>query len=398
MSAVAESIALRPRRPVALSGLDAVNRRIAEWEGEFVVANRLVLGAKPGPDAVVLSSNDYLALARDPRIVEAMTRALRNSPTDVLMSTVYTQYLEAQMEFEAAMAGYVGAAATVLCQSGWTANDALMQVLADSETPVYLDLMAHASLWQGTHNAGARPRPFRHNDPESLEALIRRYGPGLIAVDSVYSLNGDLCPLAALVDAAERHDCALVVDESHAIGVRGGQGAGLVAELGFAERVAFRTFSLSKAFVGRGGMVAGPERALLHFRYDSRPAVFSSAVLLHEVAGFVAALEAVRSDEWRRQALKRKANDLKAGLRAAGWAVSDNDSPIAALIPGSDELTLRLRDALEARNVFGAVFCTPATAKNRSLLRLTLNAAVTQAELDHVISACAAVRRELALP
>jgi CAI-1 autoinducer synthase len=376
------------------SAFDCLSERIREWRAAYVGAKHLVVGKLPDKHAILVANNDYLALGRDPRIVKAITDALQNCDLSVFMSAVYVQYLAEQERYEAAMARYIGAEAAVLCQSGWAANDGLIQTLADTEMPVYIDFLAHASLWQGVQSSGAKPRPFRHNDPESLEALVRRHGPGLVAVDTVYSTTGDVCPLGAVVDIAEAHGCMIVADESHAVGVRGPEGAGLAAELGLVERVHFRTYSLSKAFVGRGGVVAGPARALEYFRFQSRPAIFSSAVLPYEIAGFVAALDAVRTDDWRRLALRRNAEHVGRGLQSAGIEIAAHGSPIIALIGGPEASSVRLRDALEAHHVFGALFCVPATAKNRSLVRLTLNAAMQQPELDRIIEACVAVRRE----
>lgn len=377
--------------------LHSVNQRYLEWKSGYAAANLIVVGSKPGAGAILLAGNDYLSLARHPKIVQAIADCLHNTPSDVLMSTVYVQHLDVQQRYEAAMAAYLGSEGAVLCQSGWSANDGLIQVLADEDTPVYIDVGAHASLWQGIHSAGATARPFRHNDPASLSALTKRYGPGLIAADAVYSTTGDVCPLGDFVDIAERQGCLVLLDESHAIGVRGPCGAGLAAELGLADRVSFRTVSLSKAFVGRGGIVAGPSQLLEYFRFVARPSVFSSAVLLHEIAAFSAALEIIREDDWRRQALRRKSDHLRQGLLAAGWPIANNDAPIIALIGGAEEVTVRMRDALEARNVFGAVFCAPSTPKNRSLVRLTANATVPESDLNQVIDACAAARQEAGL-
>ncbi len=134
-----------------------------------------------------------------------------------------------------------------------------------------------------------------------------------------------------------------------------------------------------------------------YFRFQARPSVFSSAVLEHEVAGFATALHIVRRGDERRQALRRNSDYLRAGLLDAGCRIANNDSPIIALVAGSEERTVQLRDALEARNVFGAVFCAPSTPKNRALVRLTLNAALVKEELDQVIAACGAVHRETGL-
>jgi CAI-1 autoinducer synthase len=391
-----QTVALRDwRLPPPPSALESVNQRFVEWKSGYAAANLIVVGRKPGAGAILLAGNDYLSLARHPEIVRAITQALHNSRADVLMSTVYVQHLDVQRRFEADMAAYLGSEAAVLCQSGWSANDGLIQVLADSEMPVYIDIAAHASLWQGIHSAGAAARPFRHNDPGSLSTLVKRYGPGLIAADAVYSTTGDICPLGDFVDIAERQGCMLVLDESHAVGVRGPGGTGLVAELGLIDHVHFRTFSLSKAFAGRGGVVAGSSRLLEYFRFVARPSVFSSAVTLHEIAAFSAALEIIRGDDHGREALRRKSSYLRDGLLAAGWPIANNDAPIIALMGGAEERTVRLRDALEARNVFGAVFCAPSTPKSRSLVRLTLNAPIPDSDLDKVIDACAAARQEI---
>jgi len=368
-----------------------------EWKSGYAATNLIVVGKTPGAEAILLAGNDYLSLARHPRIVDAIMTTLRDTPADVLMSGVYVQHLEVQQRFEAAVAGWLGSEAAVLCQSGWSANDGLIQVLADNETPVYIDIAAHASLWQGIHSAGATARPFRHNDAASLSALTRRYGPGLIVADTVYSTTGDICPLADFVEVAESQGCMLLMDESHAVAVRGPSGNGLVGELGLSDRVHFRTFSLSKAFVGRGGVVAGPRHLMEYFRFVARPSVFSSAVLLHELAAFSAALDLIREEDWRRDALHAKSDYLRRGLKAAGWPIADNDAPIIALPGGSEERTVQLRDALEAEGVFGAVFCAPSTPRNRALVRLTVNALVSQEALDHVIAVCAAVRQEMAL-
>jgi CAI-1 autoinducer synthase len=394
MSSGEHTLAFRDWGPSPASTLDAVNQRIAEWKSGYAAANLIVVGRKPDRDAILLAGNDYLSLARHPKIVQAITDTLHSSRADVLMSSVYVQHLEVQRQYEAAMAAHLGSEAAVLCQSGWSANDGLIQVLADDNTPVYIDIRAHASLWQGIHSAGATARPFRHNDPASLGALIKRHGPGLIVADAVYSTTGDVCPLRDIVEIAEGQGCIVLLDESHSIGVRGPCGIGLAAELGLVDRVHFRTFSLSKAFVGRGGIVAGPSHLLEYFRFVARPSVFSSAVLLHEIAAFSAALEIARQDEWRREALRRKSDYLRQGLAAVGWPIASNDAPIIALMGGGEARTVRLRDALEARNVFGSVFCAPSTPKNRSLVRLTVNAAVSQSDLDRVIDACAAARQE----
>ncbi len=362
------------------------------WGGGHIMKGRL-----PDTGALLLSSNDYLAIADHPAIVDAQVDALRREGRAGLRSDVYRQGTDALRGFEVGLAELMRAEDAVVCQSGWNANTGLIQSIAQPGTPVYVDMFAHTSLWEGVTSAGADPHPFKHNDVQSLERLVERYGAGVIAVDAVYSTSGRLCPLTEVVAVAERHGCVLVVDESHALGVFGSEGEGLTATLGLAERVHFRTASLSKAFAARGGVVAGQGRHVEYFRYESRPAIFSSGLLPHEAAAFRATLDIVRSEGWRRVRLQANADDLRTRLDGLGYNVDDSECQIISLVAGPEESTMRLRDALESRGIFGAVFCAPATAKNRSLIRFSVHADLTREDLDRVIGVCAHIRQEVGM-
>ncbi|MFM9864289.1 MAG: alpha-hydroxyketone-type quorum-sensing autoinducer synthase [Micropepsaceae bacterium] len=354
----------------------------------------VVAGRVPGPGALEMWSNDYLGLGGHPEIVKAQVDLLESHSEGVFMSAVFLGATSLQRRFEEQMAAYLGADAAVLCQSGWSANTGLVQALVDERTPVYLDQFAHASMWEGAHMAGATTHAFRHNQAAHLERQVRQHGPGLILVDAVYSAYGTVCPLAEIAAVSERLGCILAVDESHSIGVYGPHGEGLVHTLGLTEKVQYRTFSLSKAFATRAGMVAGPQRVMSYFPYEARPAIFSSAVLLHEVAGLAATLKVVQEEDWRRQQLWYNTRFLRRGLRRLGYAVDQSTSQIVALHSGNDAQTRALRDALEDRDVFGAVFCAPATPKNHGVIRLSVNARLREDDLTRVIDAFDAIARD----
>lgn len=354
-------------------------------------------GTPPGPATVILSSNDYLSIAGDRRIVDAQMRRLAEDGNKVMMSAVFYHMETEQRAFERRMAAFLGAEDAVLCQSGWSANDGLIQTIADNTTPLYLDIFAHMSLWQGAISAGVRARPFRHNSVDSLANLIGKFGPGIIGIDSVYSTLGDMAPLGEFADLAQRTGSILVVDESHSVGVYGPRGAGLVVELGLADRVHYRTFSMSKAFASRAGIVAGPARAIEFYRYESRPAIFSSAVVPHEVAGFDATLDLIAASDDRRRACLANADRLRSALDALGYNVDASETQIVSLEAGPEPDVIRLRQALERRDVQGAVFCAPATPKNRAMVRFSVTAGITDAQLDHVIGVCAEIRDEVGM-
>lgn len=353
--------------------------------------------AAPGPEAVYLASNDYLSIAAEPALLQRQARHLTESGGDMLMSSVFLQQGSFQHQLEHKFAAFMGSQDGLLAQSGWSANVGLLQSIAAPGIPVYLDMMAHASLWEGVQSAQARPVPFLHNDIEHLKKQVLKHGSGVIVVDALYSTNGSLCPLPEVLEIAESSGCILVVDESHSLGTHGPQGAGLVAQLGLSERVHFRTASLAKAFAGRAGVISCSSKFKGYFLSASRPAIFSSCLLGHELAWFDAALDFIRHADERRLALHLNAQRIRNGLTALGYNVSDGTEQIIALEAGTEPMTLVLRKALERRGIYGAVFCAPATPKHRSLVRLTLNASLTEVEIQKILAVCADIRAEVSL-
>lgn len=371
-----------------------LSQRIARHREQYGDGHA-VQGRQPGPGCVTLSSNDYLSLGADSRIVQAQVAALRRQPTEVMMSAVFLGEDSAQRRFERELASFLDAEDVVLTQSGYAANDGLIQVLADATTPIYVDIFAHMSIWQGAQSAGVKARPFRHNEVGHLASLIAAHGPGIVAVDAIYSTSGDIAPLADLANLCDGTGCILLVDESHSLGTFGERGEGLVAALGLTDKVAYRTASLSKAFVGRAGVIAGPARVLDFLRYQSRPAIFSSAVLEQDVARFAATLDVIRHAEDRRVRLRANASRLRDGLEALGYDIGPTETQIVPLVAGPETCTVTLRRALESRGVIGAVFCAPATPRNRSLVRLSMASGVSDDEVEQVLDVCAAIRDEV---
>lgn len=392
----ATDVASPARHPASEPGLSPHLRQRIEtqfrsrWENEW--GRKFVThGRAPGPDAVRLDGNDYLSVTGDPAIVQAQLDALRSNREFIVQSGVFQLDGSATSRFERSLADFVGKEGALLCQSGYTANLGLIQVIADAQTPAYVDSLAHMSLWEGVRAAGAPAQSFRHNDPDHLDRMIQRHGPGLVIVDSVYSTTGALCPLAQIVEVAERHGCMILVDESHSLGTHGPQGRGLCAELGLTHRVHFITASLAKAFAGRAGFFTMPDEMRPYLMCHSYPSIFSSCLLPHEIAGLAATLDVVQRSDAARAQLRRNTRRLRDAFTALGYPIAHGSEQIISLEAGAEADTLALRDALEERGVFGAVFCAPATSRNRAMVRLTLNATLTEAELAHVEAVARAV-------
>lgn len=392
------------RRSVFLNAIepDFLARRVDGYYRERVQntwdGGHIMRGRAPGTDALHLSSNDYLSISRHPDIIRAAAECLQEEGNGVLMSGVFLHGDNPQLDLEQRIANFMEAEGGMLFQSGFAANTGLLQSIADENTPVYVDMMAHMSLWEGIRVAGAKPVAFHHNDVEHLERQLLKYGPGVILVDSVYSTNGSVCPLEAVVEAGTRHGCVLVVDESHSLGTHGARGEGLVAALGLSGQVHFRTASLAKAFAGRAGFIACSARFSEYIKYESNPSIFSSTLLPHEVAGLGATLAVIRDEGWRRHKLHANAEYLRQCLDDLGYNLNDSQSQIIALESGSERQTIVLRDALESRGIFGSVFCAPATPKSRALIRISVNSALTEGDLERIVDACRDIREEVDMP
>lgn len=357
-----------------------------------------MVGEISSPHAVQMRSNDYLCIANDPQIVEAEIAMLRQTGHGGAISRVFLGREEdLHRAFERRIARLTGAQDAVLCMSGYCANMGLLQTIATEGTQVYIDIRAHASLWQGIACARATPRPLAHRDVQDLDRKARMHGPGILVVDALYSTDGALCPLLDMVAVAEKHGLVIVVDETHSFGTQGPRGEGLVPALGLAERVHFRTIGLSKAVPSRGGVILASARNAEFLRFEMFPIIFSTSVLPHEVAGFHAALDIIETERFRRDRLAENHRRLRLALDGLGYNVDACDAQIIALEAGPLSEIVKLRQALERRHVIGSVFCWPATPKDRTLLRLTANAGLSDEQIEHVIGACRDIRDEVGM-
>ncbi|QFG20495.1 aminotransferase class I/II-fold pyridoxal phosphate-dependent enzyme [Actinomadura sp. WMMB 499] len=355
----------------------------------------------PGADrTVVLTGSDYLALGRHPAINGAMMAGLRSADAGEAVSRTRRPPADhPQIALGDAFARHMGARAGVLCPSGWTANTGLMQVVAGPDVPVYLDALAHLSLWEGARAAGAEVAYFRHNDVDHLRRRIDVGGSGVVVVDAVYGTSGARCPLDVLVRLAEERDCLLVVDESHSLGVRGERGEGLVGELGLGGRVDFRTASLSKALHARAGLIVCDRPGFADYFVDTAfPAVCGSTLAPHELAGLRAALDIVRDEGWRRARLRDVTRRLRDGLAELGYRLVDADTQIVGVETGTEPGALLLRDALMARDVFSAALFQPAASPHRNLVRLSAHAGLTDGDVSLILAVCRQVRDRIPRP
>lgn len=351
----------------------------------------ILRGAIPSEHAINLTSNDYLHLFRDFEILNSETKRFDETPGTPLMSASFIHGDAPQAILEKRMASFFESESALLCQSGYVANLGLLQTLVeDSSVPVYIDMMAHMSLWNGICLGNGKAILFLHNDISYLKKKIEEHGAGVIVVDSVYSSNGSVAPLSDIAEIAKAKHCTLVVDESHSLGTHGPDGKGLVVELGITDVVLFRTASLAKAFASRAGLILCPEEFVDFFNVTSKPQIFSSALMSFDIEGLNNVLDLINSETGNERRLKlcRNSQQLKNLLQEKGIDVHESYSQIIALKADSENKIMLLKEMLENEQVFGAPFCAPATSKKRPVLRFSLHSELKSDQLEYVALNC----------
>jgi 8-amino-7-oxononanoate synthase len=337
-----------------------------------------------GREIVSFSSNDYLGLASHPVLAEAMAEGARRWGTGATASRLICGTTAEHAALEEELASAKGTEASLVFSTGVAAATGTIPALVGRGDVVILDKLAHACLIDGTHASGAKMRVFPHNDLGKLESHLRwarethPEGKILIVTESVFSMDGDLAPLREIVELKERHGAWLLLDEAHAVGVRGNGIQGVAGELGLIDRIEVQMGTLGKAFGVSGGYIAG-SRVLIDFLINrARSFIFSTAPSPAVAAACRAALRVVCSEEGdrRRTTLRGHIALLSSLLRTA-----PAESAIIPMILGSEERALA-----EAARLFEAGFFVPAiryptVPKNTARLRISLSAAHTSEQI-----------------
>jgi 8-amino-7-oxononanoate synthase len=342
-----------------------------------------------GAEALVnFSSNDYLGLAAHPTVVAAAAAALVRWGVGTGASRVVVGDTEAHRALEVQLQQFEDAEAVLLFNSGYAANLGILPALVGKQDAVFSDAFNHASLVDGCRLSRARVEVYPHGDATTLAALLART-PGrrkLVVTDAVFSMDGDLAPLAELVDVCQAAGAALLVDEAHATGVLGHRGAGLCEALGLADAVDVRMGTLGKALGAFGAYAAtsAPVASLLLNR--ARSLVFSTALPASACAAAGAALQLLSNDGGLRSRLWRNIHRFSDGLAALGHP-SQPASAIFPLVLGTPERALRAASFLRARGLLVKPIRPPTVPAGTSRLRFALSAAHTEAHLDQALSA-----------
>jgi 8-amino-7-oxononanoate synthase len=370
-------------------GLDRRTRLIEGPQGPQVLLD--------GRPVLLLCSNNYLGLATHPQVRQAAAEAALRLGAGSGASRLISGTMSVHRDLEQRLAEFEGTEACVLFGSGYLANMGTISALAGRGDIVFSDELNHASIVDGCRLSRAQVVVYRHRDLEHLEAALREHRGSerrrLIVTDSVFSMDGEIAPLAELVELARRHRARLLVDEAHAIGAIGPGGPGAVAAAGLQNEVDAIVGTLGKALGSYGAFVCGSAEIVRYLINVARQLIFSTAPPPPSVAAAQAALDLMRSEPGLIDDLHGAASCLRDALRAEGFAVEQGEMHIVPLLAREERAAVALCQAALARGVFAQAIRPPTVPPGTSRLRLTAMASHTKEQMR----SAATVLREAAL-
>lgn len=344
-----------------------------------------------GREYLNFCSNDYLGLAAHPRVVESLCDAARRYGVGSGASHLVCGHSAPHRELEQALAEFTGRPRALLFSSGYAANTGVLQALLQPGDTVLQDRLNHASLLDGGLHSGARFRRFPHNDCDALaRRLAQAPGPALVAVDGVFSMDGDTAPLMELARVCRQRPAWLMVDDAHGFGVLGPTGAGSVEAAGLGEaEVPVLMATLGKALGTAGAFIAGSELLIEALIQSTRNYIYTTAMPPALAAASLTALTLLREEAWRRDHLAALIGQFRRGAEALQLPLMDSGSAIQPLLVGDARAAVRISEELRQRGILVSAIRPPTVPPDTSRLRITLSAAHTPAQLEQLLQTLA---------
>jgi glycine C-acetyltransferase len=343
-------------------------------------------------------SNNYLGLANHPRMKQAAKEAVDRYGVGPAAVRTIAGTLDLHLELERRIAAFKGVEAAITFQSGFNANLATIPALVGEGDVIFSDELNHASIIDGSRLSRAKIVRYPHNDPEGLEEAIRKEQPfrrGLVVTDGVFSMDGDIAPLPAIVEIAERWGLLLMVDDAHGEGVLGRGGRGIVDHFGLHGRVDIEVGTMSKAFGVVGGYVAGRRQIVEWLRQRGRPFLFSSAMTAADTAACLAALDLLEESTELVDRLWENTRFFKEEMRRLGFDLGRSETPITPVMLYEASTAQEFSRRLFEEGVFAMAIAYPTVPKGKARIRVMLSATHSRDDLQFGLSAFEKVGKEL---
>lgn len=372
---------------------------------ELRVAPRFGSKAEDSQCRFNLSSNDYLNLATDSRLIASAQSAVEQYGVGVASSRLVSGNTQAHDELENVLAEYLNRESSVVFGAGYLANLSLLSTLISRNDFVVADKFIHASLIDGIKLCGAKLQRFHHNDLNHLKNILVEASKarkpdqrGFLVVESVYSMDGDVAPLVELAELANQYELCLIVDEAHALGVFGNCGIGLSEELGISADVQVVTGTLSKSFGSYGGFVGVDENVKRYIVNKARPLIYNTALAPALMVAGIKAIEIVRTEKTLGTELLKRAEFFRTCLIKKGFiGLEKSVSQIIPLVVGDNHKALALAEKLNAEGLFVTAIRSPTVPEGTARLRLSVTLAHSENDLEEIAEIIAKVGNELGI-
>lgn len=345
-----------------------------------------------GRRCLAFCSNDYLGLANHPDVVAAFMREAQHTGVGSGASHLITGHHRLHHQLEEELAEFTGRDRALLFSTGYMANMGVVSALLGRSDSVFADRLNHASLNDACLLSGAQFRRYTHADTQLLMQQLADSSSAikLVVTDGVFSMDGDIAPLPALVAAANTHDAVLMVDDAHGMGVLGEHGAGTLQQFGLGQQeVPILMGTLGKAFGSFGAFVAGSDELIEFLINRARTYIYTTALPPAVAAATSASLRLVRTENWRRDRLRTLIKYMRDNASAAGLALADSDTAIQILMVKSTEQAVRLSTALLENDILVPAIRPPTVPEGSARLRITLSAQHTEAQIDRLLGVLA---------
>lgn len=347
---------------------------------------------------IMVGSNNYLGLTHHPEILAAARAALATYGSGSTGSRLLNGTLSLHEQLEERLARFFHKNSALVFTTGYQANLGAVAALIGRDDHVFLDRLDHASIVDGAKLSYGHVHRYPHGDAVSLArqlaALPSNVGK-LVVTDGVFSMEGTIANLPAIVAAARAHRSAVLVDEAHAVGVFGPNGAGTAEHFGISDQVDLIMGTFSKSLASVGGVVAGDESVIHWLRHHSRALIFTASMPPASVAGVLAALDIIEREPERRERLWANTARVAAALPALGFDIGESETPIIPVVIGDLVRTLQLWRALFDDGVFTHPIVPPAVPPTSCRLRVSMSAEHTDEQIDRVLGAFERVARAM---
>lgn len=350
---------------------------------------------------LMFGSNSYLGLTNHPKIKEAAKKAIDKYGTGCAGSRFLNGTLDIHIELEKKLAAYVNKESALLFSTGFQVNLGVLSCVTGRNDYIILDEYDHACIIDGARLSFSKTIKYRHNDMADLEqklAALPKSAVKLIAVDGIFSMEGDIVKLPEIVEIAERHGASIMVDDAHSLGVIGELGAGTASHFGLTNKIDLITGTFSKSLASLGGFIAGDEILIDYLKHKARSLIFSASMTPASAATVIAALDIMQSEPERIEQLWANTRYAKQLLIEEGFEIGPTESPIIPVYIRDNYKTFMVTKLLQEDGIFVNPVVSPAVPSDASLIRFSLMATHTFAQIEEAVEKLSKATSKMDIP